>query len=114
MLYDGSGGIDPLKHHLILLVALLFGVPSAWAVQFEPTQASDPSVSRSSDDPYLRVDELPKPVQEVLAEIQRLSTQLEPEIVKFGSRVREEVDQAMKRLREAAKAEKSNVSPESR
>ena len=96
-----------MKHSVVLLIALIIGLPSAWGVESQPTHSSDsPASETSHDDGHLRVDELPKPVLEILAEIQRLSAKVEPEIVKFGSRFREEVDQAVKKLRESAKADK--------
>ena len=103
-----------MKRDVILLIALMVGVPSAWAIASQPTQRSDAPASPSSDDAHLRVDELPQSVQEMLAEIQRLSAKVEPEIVRFGRRFREEVSQGVKKLREAAKTDKPDASPDPR
>ena len=90
-----------------ILIALLLGLmivpPPTWADDRESSTQSE----RSSDDGHLRVKDLPKPVQDALAEIQRLSAKVEPEIEKFGSRFRQEVDQAVKKLEDAVKTQRS-------
>ena len=93
-----------------ILIAFLLAIITAplptWANEKESSAGSEPS-ARSSDDGHLRVQDLPKSVQEALAEIQRLSAKVEPEIEKFGSRFRQEVDQAVKKLQEAVKSQRS-------
>jgi hypothetical protein len=92
-----------------LLLNLIIAPLPTWANERESSAGSEPS-ARSSDDGHLRVQDLPKSVQDALAEIQRLSVKVEPEIEKFGSRFRQEVDQAVKKLQEAVKTRQSPAS----
>ncbi|HET7058925.1 MAG TPA: hypothetical protein VFI05_09335 [Nitrospiraceae bacterium] len=89
-----------------LLLGLMMAPLPTWANEKESSAGSEPS-ARSSDDGHLRVQDLPKSVQDALAEIQRLSAKVEPEIEKFGSRFRQEVDHAVKKLQEAVKTQRS-------
>lgn len=91
---------------IVLLLSLMMAPAPTWANEKESSAGMEPS-ARSSDDAHLRVQDLPKPVQDALAEIQRLSANVEPEIEKFGSRFRQEVDQAVKKLQDAVKSERS-------
>jgi hypothetical protein len=91
---------------IALLLSLVMAPMPTWANERESSAASEPS-PRSSNDGHLRVRDLPKPVQDALAEIQRLSAKVEPEIEKFGSRFRQEVDQAVKKLQDAVKTQPS-------
>jgi hypothetical protein len=91
---------------IVLLLGLMMAPLPTWAKEKTSSVGSEPS-TRSSDDAHLRVEDLPKSVQDALAEIQRLSAKVEPEIEKFGSRFRQEVDQAVKKLREAVKTQPS-------
>ena len=95
-----------MKYAIALVLGLMMAPLPAWANDQEPSAGSEPS-STSSDDDHLRVQDLPKPVQDALAEIQRLSAKVEPEIEKFGSRFRQEVDQAVKKLQDAVKSQRS-------
>jgi hypothetical protein len=99
-----------------LLMSLIIAPLPTWANERESSAressaGSEPS-ARSSDDGHLRIQDLPKSVQDALAEIQRLSAKVEPEIEKFGSRFRQEVDQAVKKLQEAVKTQRSPASKE--
>jgi hypothetical protein len=96
-----------MKTLIALLFALMISPLPTWANEPASTPAADPS-AQSSEDGHLYVKDLPKPVLEALAEIQRLSAKVEPEIGKFGSRFRQEVDQAVKRLRDAVKDQPSS------
>ena len=89
----------------LLLTSMMAPLPT-WANEKESSAGSEPS-ARSSDDTPLRVQDLPKSVQDALAEIQRLSAKVEPQIEKFGSRFRQEVDQAVNKLQEAVKSKGS-------
>ncbi len=95
-----------MKYVIMLVLCLIMAPLPTWANEKESYAGSDPS-ARSSDDAHLRVQDLPKSVQDALAEIQRLSARVEPEIERFGSRFRQEVDQAVKKLREAVKTQPS-------
>ncbi len=91
-----------MKIVIALLLGLMISSLPAWANERESNTASDTS-TQSSDDGHLYVKDLPKPVLDTLAEIQRLSAKVEPDIEKFGTRFRQEVDQAVKKLRDAVK-----------
>ena len=96
-----------MKTVIALLLGLMISSLPVWANERESNTESDIS-AQSSDDGHLYVKDLPKPVLEALAGIQRLSAKVEPDIEKFGSRFRQEVDQAVKRLRDAVKDKPSS------
>jgi len=96
-----------MKTVIALLLGLMISSLTVWANERESNTESDIS-AQSSDDGHLYVKDLPKPVLEALAGIQRLSAKVEPDIEKFGSRFRQEVDQAVKRLRDAVKDKPSS------
>jgi hypothetical protein len=98
-----------MKYVIALVICLMMAPLPTWANEKESSAGSEPS-PRSSDGAHLRVKDLPKSVQDALAEIQRLSAKVEPEIEKFGSRFRQEVDQAVKKLQEAVKSQRSPAS----
>jgi hypothetical protein len=91
-----------MKTLTALLLGLMISSLPVWANERESNTESDIS-AQSSDDGHLYVKDLPKPVLEALAGIQRLSAKVEPDIEKFGTRFRQEVDQAVKKLRDAVK-----------
>ena len=91
-----------------LLLAITMAPLPTWASEQQPSAASD-APAQASDDGRLRVQDLPKSVQDTLAEIQRLSAKVEPEIEKFGSRFRQEVDHAVKKLQDAVKTQRSQA-----
>jgi hypothetical protein len=94
-----------MKYVIAFLLAIMMAPLPAWANEKE-------SSARSSDEAHLRVQDLPKSVQDALAEIQRLSAKVEPEIEKFGSRFRQEVDHAVKKLQQAVKSQRSPATKE--
>ena len=98
-----------MKYVIAFLLGVMIAPLPTWANEKESSAGSEPS-AQSSDDAHLRVQDLPKSVQDALAEIQRLSAKVEPEIEKFGSRFRQEVDQAVKKLPEAVKAQRPPAS----
>lgn len=100
-----------MKYAIALVVGLMVAPLPAWANEKESSAGSKPS-ARSSEDAHLHIRDLPKPVQDALAEIQRLSAKVEPEIEKFGSRFRQEVDQAVKKLQDAVKTQPSSAPKE--
>jgi tRNA A37 threonylcarbamoyladenosine dehydratase len=100
-----------MKYVIAFLLAIIMAPLPTWANEKESSATSGPS-ARSSDDAHLRVQDLPKSVQDALAEIQRLSAKVEPEIEKFGSRFRQEVDQAVKKLQQAVKSQRSTATKE--
>ena len=96
-----------MKTVIALLLGLMISSLTVWANERESNTESDIS-AQSSDDGHLYVKDLPKPVLEALAGIQRLSAKVEPDIEKFGTRFRQEVDQAVKKLRDAMKDQPSS------
>ncbi len=100
-----------MSYVIVLLLGLMMAPLPTWANEKESSTASEPS-ARSSDQAHLRVQDLPKSAQDALVEIQRLSAKVEPEIEKFGSRFRQEIDQAVKKLQEAVKTQRSPASKE--
>jgi hypothetical protein len=100
-----------MRYLIVLLLAITMAPLPTWANDKESSAGSEPS-PQSSGDAQLRVQDLPKSVQDALAEIQRLSAKVEPEIEKFGSRFRQEVDHAVKKLQQAVKSQRSPATKE--
>lgn len=74
---------------ILALAALLAAAPAAWA---------DEDKSDHTKKEGIRVNELPKPIPELLQKIQQLSKKIEPEITKLGSRLGEELTLTVKKL----------------
>ncbi len=91
-----------------LVVAVLLSLAAATPLTWAEDQSPNDSTTRSgsSEDEHLRIEDLPKPVQDALKEIQRLSAKIEPAVERFGSRFRQEVDQAIKNLRDGLKTQR--------
>jgi hypothetical protein len=81
-------GEQTMKSIVIALTALLVSAPLVWADEgkTEPRKGS------------VRVEDLPKPIPELLQKIQSLSQKIEPEISRLGSRLGEELTTAVKKL----------------
>ena len=77
-----------MKPIVIALTALLISTPLVWADE-------DKTESRKGS---VRVDDLPKPIPELLQKIQSLSQRIEPEISRLGSRLGEELTTTVKKL----------------
>jgi hypothetical protein len=107
---DKRGEGRCMRYITVLLLWLMLAPPT-WANEKESSAGSEPP-PQSSGDAHLRVQDLPKSVQDALVEIQRLSAKVEPEIEKFGSRFRQEVDQAVKKLQQAVKSQRSPATKE--
>ena len=78
-----------MKRLLIGLVTILAIAPVCWADE-------DKSDNPAKDE--VRIQDLPKPVQELLQKIQQLSKKIEPEITRLGSRMGQELTQTVKKL----------------
>ncbi|MEP6957933.1 MAG: hypothetical protein ABI980_04320 [Nitrospirota bacterium] len=78
-----------MKRLLIGLVTILAIAPVCWADE----DKSDPPAKGE-----VRIQDLPKPVQELLQKIQQLSKKIEPEITRLGSRMGQELTQTVKKL----------------
>lgn len=78
-----------MKSVLIGFVTILAMAPVCWA---------DEDKSNHPTKGEVRIQDLPKPVQELLQKIQQLSTKIEPEITRLGSRMGQELTQTVKKL----------------
>lgn len=78
-----------MKAFMIAVMMILSLHVSAWADDNQPQQARKGSV---------RVDELPKPIPELLDKIQQLSKKIEPEISRLGSTLGQELKVTVKKL----------------
>jgi len=74
---------------IIALAAMLILAPPVWA---------DEDRSQPSRKSEIRAEDLPKPVNDLLEKIQRLSKKIEPEIAKLGSKLGEELSLTVKKL----------------
>ena len=78
-----------MKPIIIALATMLAVAPVTWA---DEDKASQPQKGQ------IRVEDLPKPIPELLQKIQQLSKKIEPEISKLGSKLGEELTLTVKRL----------------
>jgi hypothetical protein len=74
---------------IIALATMLAVAPVAWADEDQKDQPRKGEI---------RVDDLPKPIPELLQKIQQLSKKIEPEISKLGSKLGEELTLTVKKL----------------
>jgi cytoplasmic iron level regulating protein YaaA (DUF328/UPF0246 family) len=95
-------GLGSSMNYPVLLFMMMVLLSPAWA---EESTSPPPS---SSDE--LRVEDLPKPVTELLEKLQQLSRKIEPEITKLGSRLGHELDATVKKLREELQSQKRKPS----
>jgi len=87
---------------LIGLVTILAMAPVSWADEDKSDQAAKGEV---------RIEDLPKPIPELLQKIQQLSKKIEPEITRLGSRLGQELTQTVKKLCDELRCEEQ---PESK
>lgn len=76
-----------MKSYVVVAIILTFSTP-AWA-----DEASSPQPKKG-----IRVEELPKPIPELLDKIQQLSKKIEPEISRMGSTLGQELKVTVKKL----------------
>ena len=76
-----------MKSYVVVAIILTFSTP-AWA-----DEASSPKPKKG-----IRVEELPKPIPELLDKIQQLSKKIEPEISRMGSTLGQELKVTVKKL----------------
>ena len=74
---------------IIITLATMLAVAPAWADEDQKDQPRKGEI---------RVDDLPKPIPELLQKIQQLSKKIEPEISKLGSKLGEELTLTVKKL----------------
>ncbi len=86
-----------MKWVWITFVLMLPLAPPSWA-------DDDKSQSPSEQKDGVRVEDLPKPIPELLEQLQSLSQKIEPEITKLGSKLGQELNQTVKKLREELEA----------
>jgi hypothetical protein len=84
------------------IVVLFLSTPS-WA-----EEDATPGPRASSDD--LKVEDLPKPIVELLTQLQRLSRDIEPQITKLGSKLGQELDHTVKKLKEELQSQRRRQS----
>lgn len=75
---------------LMVLIYVLFLSANSWA-----QGAASPPEAPSEE---LKVEDLPKPVVELLTQLQRLSREIEPHITQLGSKLGQELDRTVKQL----------------
>lgn len=78
-----------MKPIIIAFATMLAVAPVTWA---DEAKANQPQKGQ------IRVQDLPKPIPELLQKIQQLSKKIEPEISKLGSKLGEELTLTVKRL----------------
>jgi hypothetical protein len=78
-----------MRSVMIGFVTILAIAPVCWADEDKPDHPAKGEV---------RIQDLPKPVQELLQKIQHLSKKIEPEITRLGSRMGQELTQTVKKL----------------
>ena len=84
--------------YIFVAILMVLGSSAAWAEEPAP-----PAPTPSKE---LRVEDLPKPVTDLLEQLQQLSRKIEPEITKMGSRLGHELDETVKKLREELQSQK--------
>lgn len=88
-----------------LLMAFIL-VLSLSAVSWAEDAASAPPASSEE----LKVEGLPKPVVELLTQLQRLSREIEPQITQLGSKLGQEFDQTVKKLKHELQSQRRRPS----
>jgi len=78
-----------MKQIIIALATILVVAPATWA---DEDKADRPQKGQ------IHVEDLPKPIPELLQKIQQLSKKIEPEISKLGSKLGEELTLTVKKL----------------
>jgi hypothetical protein len=84
-----SGKETTMNPIIIALATMLAVAPVAWADEDKKDQPRKREI---------RVDDLPKPIPELLQKIQQLSKKIEPEISKLGSNLGEELTLTVEKL----------------
>lgn len=78
-----------MKPIILAFATILVVAPVTWA---DGDKADQPQKGQ------IRVQDLPKPIPELLQKIQQLSKKIEPEISKLGSKLGEELTLTVKKL----------------
>ena len=91
-----------MKELLVAFIVVLLVSTSSWA------EDTTPLPSASSDE--LKVEDLPKPIVELLAQLQHLSLEIEPQITKLGSKLGQELDHTVKKLKEELQSQRRRQS----
>ena len=78
-----------MKRIMIAIAMTIAVVSPLWAEEHQPRQAGKGSV---------RVQDLPRPIPELLDKIQQLSRKIEPEISRLGSNLGQELKVTVKKL----------------
>ena len=88
-----------------LLMAFIL-VLSLSAVSWAEDAASAPPASSEE----LKVEDLPKPVVELLTQLQRLSREIEPQITQLGGKLGQEFEQTVKKLKHELQSQRRRPS----
>lgn len=88
-----------------LLMAFIL-VLSLSAVSWAEDAASAPPAPSEE----LKVEDLPKPVVELLTQLQRLSREIEPQITQLGGKLGQEFDQTVKKLKHELQSQRRRPS----
>ena len=78
--------------------ALLMALAAILCLSLPPLAWADGNQSDTRQKGQIRVEDLPKPIPELLHKIQQLSKKIEPEISRLGSRLGEELTITVKKL----------------
>jgi hypothetical protein len=89
-----------MKPLTFALIVVLGAVPVSWADDTTP----DTSTGER------RMNDWPKPIPELLQQLQELSRKIEPEITKLGSKLGEELDKTVQKLREELQSQRRRES----
>src|SRR5215216_940218 len=76
----------------------LMAIVLATMLALASVASADENKTDQSRDHTIRVEDLPKPIHQLLQKIQQLSKKIEPEITRLGSRLVEELTLTVKQL----------------
>lgn len=79
------------------MLILLAIAPLSWA---------DENKTESPKRSEMRIADLPQPIPELLEKLQLLSQKIEPEITKLGSKLGQELEETVKKLREELQSQR--------
>ncbi|MBA2252466.1 MAG: hypothetical protein H0W13_07145 [Nitrospirales bacterium] len=88
----------------------LFITFSVVLLLYTPSWAEDPTAQPPASSEELKVEDLPKPIVELMTQLQRLSREIEPQITKLGSKLGQELDQTVKKLKKELQSQQRRQS----
>jgi hypothetical protein len=102
--YKGSQGVfteSLMRLFVIMAVMAVLTASPAWSKEGQSPQTPKGSV---------RVNDLPKPIPELLQKLQQLSSKIEPEISRLGSTLGQELNVTVKKLCEELQCQQRSES----